>query len=111
MCVQIPRTAKRPASSQADSGAHKSDAARGQIIEWTTRDRLNISRGMIYALCIDATGFNISCGFAAPRLSLLKHWQVRMRPPYVCPVALHCELNSHTELHLSRSLSFLSHGS
>ena len=84
--VQIPHNAIRPALKQVDPEAQKDDVrkAEEQAVAWSSVDRLNMSVGLLYALCVHAADSDVSCGFFVPRLQLLRRWQVS---PPACPLA------------------------
>ena len=84
--VQIPHNAMRPVLKEVDPEALKEDGgeAEEQTVAWSSVDRLNMSVGLLYALCVNATDSDVSCGFCVPRSQLLKRWQVSRR---ACPLA------------------------
>jgi len=52
------------------------------VVQWSSVDRLNMSVGLLYALCVNADDAAVRCGFCVPRSQLLRRWQgagVRMR--------------------------------
>lgn len=68
----------RPVLKDVDPEALKEDGgeAEEQTVAWSSVDRLNMSVGLLYALCVNATDSDVSCGFCVPRSQLLKRWQV-----------------------------------
>jgi hypothetical protein len=62
--------------------AAEADPAEEQTVAWSSVDRLNMSVGLLYALCVNANNANVRCGFCVPRSQLLRRWQgagVRMK--------------------------------
>lgn len=54
------------------------ESTKDNTITWSSVDRLNMSIGLLYALCNHAIENGIRCGFCVPRPQLLKRWmQVR----------------------------------
>lgn len=98
--LQIPHNAMCPAVDSVqpvlkdvDAEALKEDGgeAEEQTVTWSPVDRLKMSVGLLYAVCIIATDSDVSCGFCAPRPRLLERWQVPPPgPPYRCPTVHGC---------------------
>lgn len=81
----------RPVLKEVDPDALHEDGGEAgeQTVAWSSVDRLNMSVGLLYALCVNATDSDVSCGFCVPRSQLLKRWQVCIaRPALVCSVAI-----------------------
>ncbi|KXZ47277.1 hypothetical protein GPECTOR_36g129 [Gonium pectorale] len=78
--LQIPHTSVRPAlaegmtEEQAMAAAMAAEAEKANTITWSSVDRLNMSIGLLYALCNHAIENGIRCGFCVPRPQLLKRW-------------------------------------
>ncbi|GFH28695.1 kinesin-like protein, partial [Haematococcus lacustris] len=77
--LQIPHNSVRPPLEESTEGAAAAEdgqAAKdsGSVITWTSVDRLNMSIGLLYALCNHALDSGIKCGFCVPRPQLLKRW-------------------------------------
>jgi kinesin family protein 4/21/27 len=91
--LQIPHTPARPAlvgaedaaaaaagqsgSGEAASAGNSKDgssAAATEVEAWSSADRLNVSVGLLYALCNAATAAGASAGFCVPRPQLLRRW-------------------------------------
>lgn len=77
--LQIPHNSVRPTLSPEEGGPEPSkdekdakDAA--STITWSSVDRLNMSIGLLYALCNHARDQSIRCGFCVPRPQLLRRW-------------------------------------
>lgn len=81
MCgVQIPHNSLRPALR--DVNPEVLNHPEEEVIQWSSVDRLNMSVGLLYALCVNAEEANVRCGFCVPRSQLLRRWQgagVRMK--------------------------------
>mmetsp|Transcript_2102 Transcript_2102/g.5351 ORF Transcript_2102/g.5351 Transcript_2102/m.5351 type:complete len:931 (+) Transcript_2102:94-2886(+) len=83
--LQIPHTSARPpleAVAAAETEAGKENNQGPEVTPWTSIDRLNMSIGLLFALCTHALDNGIRCGFCVPRPQLLKRWLqagVRMR--------------------------------
>jgi hypothetical protein len=45
-----------------------------QDLHWSSADRLNVSVGLLYALCAAAQAAGARAGFCVPRPQLLKRW-------------------------------------
>ncbi len=74
--LQIPHNSARPEPEEVAGGEGGDDKAAkgGEVITWTSVDRLNMSIGLLYALSNLATDQSITCGFCVPRPQLLKRW-------------------------------------
>lgn len=55
-------------------GAAPPTPSADSVITWSSVDRLNMSIGLLYALCNHAIESGIRCGFCVPRPQLLKRW-------------------------------------
>lgn len=83
--MQIPHNSLRPVLKDMDPeavAAGMQTETEEQSVAWSSVDRLNMSVGLLYALCVNATASDVSCGFCVPRSQLLKRWQgagVRMK--------------------------------
>jgi len=67
--LQIPHNSWRPSM-----GVVTEDDDGMSPVVWTSVDRLNMSIGLLYALCNHALDEGISCGLCVPRPQLLKRW-------------------------------------
>jgi hypothetical protein len=90
--VQIPHNSLRPVLKDTDPEALAAEAesAEEQTVAWSSVDRLNMSVGLLYALCVNANNANVRCGFCVPRSQLLRRWQgagVRMKEARRRPAA------------------------
>ncbi|KAG2492591.1 hypothetical protein HYH03_009252 [Edaphochlamys debaryana] len=76
--LQIPHTSVRPGLAEGlteeQALAVAAEAAKDNTITWSSVDRLNMSIGLLYALCNHAIENGIRCGFCVPRPQLLKRW-------------------------------------
>lgn len=94
--LQIPHTPARPAlvgaedaaaaaaghsaSGEAPSAGSSKDGSADpavvaqQVEAWSSADRLNVSVGLLYALCNAAIAAGASAGFCVPRPQLLRRW-------------------------------------
>jgi hypothetical protein len=83
LLVQIPHNSIRPVLKDVDPEALAAETdAEEQTVAWSSVDRLNMSVGLLYALCVNANASNVRCGFCVPRSQLLRRWQgagVRMK--------------------------------
>lgn len=66
---------------QQHAHAHEQQQAQGheqqqqqQEMQWSSTDRLNVSVGLLYALCAAAADAGARAGFCVPRPQLLKRW-------------------------------------
>ena len=79
--VQIPHNSLRPVLRETKP-ENLAEADEAQVVQWSSVDRLNMSVGLLYALCVNADEANVRCGFCVPRSQLLRRWQgagVRMK--------------------------------
>ena len=83
--MQIPHNVIWPALKQVDREAQKDDVrkAENQAVAWSSVDNLNLSIGLLYAICVHAADSDVSCAFCTPPLQLLRRWQVS---PPACPL-------------------------
>jgi hypothetical protein len=58
----------RPGHSLLGQAPHAGD------LQWGSADRLNVSVGLLYALCAAAQDAGATAGFCVPRPQLLKRW-------------------------------------
>lgn len=66
----------RPVLKDVDPEALVAESeAEEQTVAWSSVDRLNMSVGLLYALCVNANNANVRCGFCVPRSQLLRRWQ------------------------------------
>ncbi|GIL52093.1 hypothetical protein Vafri_8067 [Volvox africanus] len=75
--LQIPHTSVRPALAEGlteEQALAAAEATKDNTITWSSVDRLNMSIGLLYALCNHAIENGIRCGFCVPRPQLLKRW-------------------------------------
>ncbi|EFJ50779.1 inversion kinesin InvA [Volvox carteri f. nagariensis] len=75
--LQIPHTSVRPALAEGlteEQALAAAEASKDNTITWSSVDRLNMSIGLLYALCNHAIENGIRCGFCVPRPQLLKRW-------------------------------------
>eukprot|EP00892_Ulva_mutabilis_P003551 jgi/Ulvmu1/1568/UM110_0031.1 len=82
--LQIPHNAVRTVLKDEDPEALPGEGgeAEEQLVVWSSVDRLNISCGLLYALCVSGHDSDVSCGFCMLHARLLKRWQragVRMK--------------------------------
>lgn len=83
--VQVPLTAKRMEPSQTSREPGAPLAAEESIISWSYVERLNMSYGLIYGLCVHAASRNVNYAFSAMAPQLLKRWQVIALPSLHLP--------------------------
>ncbi|KAI8464145.1 MAG: P-loop containing nucleoside triphosphate hydrolase protein [Monoraphidium minutum] len=77
-----PPQQQHEAPPPAPGAAAAAAAAAPQDARWSSADRLNVSVGLLYALCAAAQAAGARVGFCVPRPQLLKRWLqagVRMR--------------------------------
>ncbi|GFR41808.1 hypothetical protein Agub_g2578 [Astrephomene gubernaculifera] len=75
--LQIPHTSVRPMLADGlteEQALAAAEASKDNTITWSSVDRLNMSIGLLYALCNHAIENGIRCGFCVPRPQLLKRW-------------------------------------
>ncbi|GLC45429.1 hypothetical protein PLESTB_000619800 [Pleodorina starrii] len=75
--LQIPHTSVRPALAEGlteEQALAAAESTKDNTITWSSVDRLNMSIGLLYALCNHAIENGIRCGFCVPRPQLLKRW-------------------------------------
>lgn len=73
--LQIPHNSVRPTLQPLEPEKLKETEEKDKdIITWTSVDRLNMSIGLLYALCSHARESAVRCGFCVPRPQLLKRW-------------------------------------
>jgi len=71
--LQIPHNSVRPQLDEAGAGPD-GERTEADVITWTSVDRLNMSIGLLYALCNHALENDVTCGFCVPRPQLLRRW-------------------------------------
>lgn len=71
---QIPHNSVRPMLDDDVVGAEDRPEREAEVITWTSVDRLNMSIGLLYALCNHALENGVACGFCVPRPQLLRRW-------------------------------------
>ena len=84
--MQIPHNWIRLVLKKVNPEAMKDDGGEAdeQTVAWSSVDRVKMSVGLLYALCVHAADSDVSCGYCVPRLQLLRRWQVS---PHACPLA------------------------